>query len=202
MSELTMNTAMDALVFGDFQIPHSENNEYLTLQFSPSFGPRQKRWRNYGLSADFLGDYFAAFFPGTALPDSAINQQDTVKGAISYIANELLENAIKYTDESLVTPISISLYLQEDLITFRVVNHANESTANSYIDFVQRIITAEDIDALYTAQLEKAALGEGQSSMGLLTMIGDYQAQFAWRFTPDPSHHGAMVVDVLAYLKV
>lgn len=189
-------------VFGDFKIPKADNREYLTLQFSPTFGPRQRRWRNYGLSADFLGDYFATFFPGKALPDSAINQQDTVKGAVSYIANELLENAIKYTDESILAPISISLYLQEDLITFRVVNHTNVTTANNYMNFIATILAADDVDSLYTQQLEKAALGNGQSNMGLLTMMTDYQARFAWQFTREPDAAEIMIVDVLTYLTV
>jgi hypothetical protein len=31
--------------------------EYLTLAFSPLSAPLRSRWRNNGLSADFLGDY-------------------------------------------------------------------------------------------------------------------------------------------------
>jgi hypothetical protein len=197
-----MASSAKVQVFGDFKIPQSDNQEYLTLQFSPTFGPRQRRWRNYGLSADFLGDYFATFFPGKALPDSAINQQDTVKAAVSYIANELLENAIKYTDESILAPIVISLYLQEDLITFRVINHTNAATANNYITFINMLLAADDIDSLYTQQLEKAALGDGQSNMGLLTMMTDYHARFAWQFTHDPQDAEVMAVDVLAYLMV
>ena len=197
-----MASSVKVQVFGDFNLPQSDNQEYLTLQFSPTFGPRQRRWRNYGLSADFLGDYFATFFPGKALSGSAINQQNTVKAAVSYIANELLENAIKYTDESILAPVVISLYLQEDLITFRVINHTNAATANNYITFINMLLAADDIDSLYTQQLEKAALGDGQSNMGLLTMMTDYHARFAWQFAYDPNNAEVMKVDVLTYLTV
>ena len=37
--------------------------EYLTLAFSPTSAPLRSRWRNNGLSADFLGDYVTTFLP-------------------------------------------------------------------------------------------------------------------------------------------
>ena len=37
--------------------------EYLTLVFSPVSVPLRSRWRNNGLSADFLGDYVTTFLP-------------------------------------------------------------------------------------------------------------------------------------------
>jgi hypothetical protein len=197
-----MATFSSPQTFGEFEIPSSENKEYLTLQFSPTFGPRQQRWRNYGLSADFLGDYFATFFPGSNQVESPINQRDTVKGAVSYIANELLENAIKYTDESVVQPIVISLFLQAEQITFRVTNYTDADTAQRYMTFVQTLTTTADLDALYTHQLEQAALGSGHSQMGLLTMMSDYQARFAWQFQASAKHPGAVSVDVLAHLSL
>src|SRR6266481_4621306 len=69
--------------------------EYLTLAFSPISAPLRSRWRNNGLSADFLGDYVTTFLPANgALPASG-RRQNEVKHAVTYIANELLENAMK-----------------------------------------------------------------------------------------------------------
>ena len=191
----------DSQIFGAFLevIPASE--EYLTLNFSPSSAPRKRRWSNYGLSADFLGDYFAAFFPGDALPNSQINRRNTVKASVSYIANELIENAVKYSDEAFSLPISITLFLYELEIIFQITNYSTLDVGEDYQTFVQAILNSEPGE-FYMQQLEKTATGSGGSSMGLLTMINDYSAQFGWRFQTSHHHPDAVQVTVMAHLKV
>jgi len=196
-----MTLAPPDQTFGAFfeEIPKSD--EYLTLHFSPSSAPRNRRWNHYGLSADFLGDYFAAFFPGDAMPDSKINRKDTVKAAVSYIANELIENAVKYSDEIVGLPISIALHLYEREIIFQVTNYANQPTVKKYQTFIQEILDA-DVDELYIHRLEKAAMGEGNSNMGLLTMINDYSARFGWKFQPMLQNPASIRVSVMVHLNV
>ncbi len=194
--------------FGEYTDKVSSSPEYLTLNFSPGSAPRQRRWKNYGLSADFLGDYFASFFPGDDVSDDQeISQRDTVKGTVSYIANELLENAVKYSDEAASLPISISLHLYSQEIVFHATNYANRSMVDRYQAFIQELITS-DIDELYTQQLEKTAMGTGNSHMGLLTMINDYSARFGWKFqtleksqVPEKSQD-IIQVNVLVHLDV
>lgn len=171
------------------------------MNFSPSSAPRKRRWSNYGLSADFLGDYFAAFFPGDTIEDSPLNRRETVKAAVSYIANELLENAVKYSDEVAKRPISISLYLYEDKIIFQAINHASPAIADKYCRFIQQVLTS-DLDELYTQQLEQTALGSGESNMGLLTMMNDYAARFGWQFQTSDSIPNTVQVNVLVHLDV
>lgn len=196
-----MNPTMPIQIYGDFieAVPPSE--EYLTLNFSPHTVPRRRRWKNYGLSADFLGDYFAAFFPGDALPDSKINQRDTVKAAVSYVANELLENAVKYTEDLAQYPISISLHLYSREIIFHITNYTDVDLANGYQKFIQDLL-GSDLDVYYLQQLEKAAAGCGKSSMGILTMMNDYAARFGWKFEPLDASPNIVRVEVLVYLDV
>jgi hypothetical protein len=197
-----MNQAVVEKTLGNFAAPLPNSKEYLTLYFSPTSAPRQERWRNYGLSADFLGDYFAAFFPGDEVPNSKINQRDTVKAAVSYIANELLENAIKFNSRTVQEPISIALYLHEHQILFQVVNYVDKKSSQNYQQFAQEILAADDIDQLYTQQLEKTAMGVGESKMGILTMMADYGARFAWKFQSLPQNSDIVQVDVLVYLDI
>lgn len=196
-----MTQTFTVQTFGTFldQIPASE--EYLTLNFSPSSAPRKRRWSSYGLSADFLGDYFAAFFPGDEVSNSKINRRDTVKAAVSYIANELLENAVKYSDETANLPISITLYLYEQAIIFQVTNYATLSSVEKYRRFIQELVNSNP-DELYTQQLEKTATGMGHSNMGLLTMINDYSAQFGWQFQSLINQTNVIRVSVMAHLEV
>ncbi|MGB8699370.1 MAG: hypothetical protein WCD18_08145 [Thermosynechococcaceae cyanobacterium] len=167
--------------FGTFLTEVPTSDEYLMLNFSPSSAPRKRRWGNYGLSADFLGDYFSAFFPGDEISDSKINRRETVKAAVSYIANELIENAVKYTDEVTGLPISITLYLYDQEIIFFVTNYSNQKSVEKYQNFIQNFLNS-DPDQFYADQLEKTALGHGESSLGILTMSNDYGAKFGWMF--------------------
>jgi hypothetical protein len=193
---------MTTQTFGTFRDDIPESQEFLTLNFAPSSTPeRQQRWRNYGLSADFLGDYFANFFPGGDVPESTINLKDTIKATVSYISNELLENAVKYSDESVLLPVSITLRLFDQDIVFQVTNYANHAVAQQYLQFVQ-ILQGADIDELYTQQLEKTALGEGGSSMGILTIIQDYAAQGGWRFEQLMENPSISKVTVMMHLVV
>ncbi|MDX2232492.1 MAG: ATP-binding protein [Leptolyngbyaceae cyanobacterium bins.349] len=196
-----MTQTMPIQTYGEFTESVPPGEEYLTLNFSPNSAPRKRRWRNYGLSADFLGDYFAAFFPGDDIPDSQINQRDTVKAAVSYIANELLENAVKYNEDSAALPISISLHLYERQIIFRVTNYANKICSTNYQQFIQELLNS-DLDTYYMQQLEKTALGGGESSMGILTMMNDYTARFGWKFESLDKPTGITRVEVLVYLDV
>jgi hypothetical protein len=176
-----INQTSTVQTFGAFLEEVPASDEYLVLNFSPSSVPRKRRWGNYGLSADFLGDYFSAFFPGDEISDSKINRRETVKSVVSYIANELIENAVKYTHESAGLPISIALYLYEREIVFRAINYAHFNTAQRYQHFIQEFLNS-NLEDFYASQLEKTALGSGESSMGILTMINDYGAKFGWRF--------------------
>jgi hypothetical protein len=189
----------DVQTFGEFPEEIPPSNEYLTLNFSPTSAPRKRRWKHYGISADFLGDYFAAFFPGDAVPDSKINRKDTVKGIVSYIANELLENAVKYSDESINLPISITLYLYQQELIFQVTNYSTLAIVQRYQSFIQELLDSQP-EEFYTRQLEKTALGLGESHMGLLTIINDYSARFGWKFHPLDCDSTVMRVYVTARL--
>lgn len=198
-----MTDTLTPQLFGEtpHHIPASQ--EYLTLNFSPASGPRQQRWSNYGLSADFLGDYFAAFFPGDALPDSKINRRDSVKATVSFIANELLENAVKYNASDVNHPITISLHLYDTRIIFNAVNHATQAVVERYRTFIHQVTDAQvDLDDVYAQQLEKTAMGHGDSCMGLLTMMCDYSARFGWQFEPLASAPEIVRVSVLVHLDV
>ncbi|NJN22133.1 MAG: ATP-binding protein [Leptolyngbya sp. RL_3_1] len=187
-------------IYGTF-LEDLPTEEHLTLQFAPARSPRNRRWKNYGLSADFLGDYFAEFFPGDALPESKINRQETARAAISYIANELLENGVKYSDGLANLPIVITLQLYAEKIVIEVTNHATPQAVAAYQQFIERLLNA-NLEQLYTEQLEKTALGSGDSSLGILTMVKDYGAELGWRFQVQTVNPDVTRVQVMAHLQI
>lgn len=187
--------------YGEFSGDLPVSNEYLTLHFSPTTGPRNQRWRNYGLSADFLGDYFATFFPGNDADAGKINRRDAVKGSVSFVANELLENAVKYSDIHANFPIKISLHLFKDQIIFQAINYSSVEVAANYEAFIKEL-RAADPEELYSQQMEKIALGGGESCIGILTMINDYGASFAWQFQEQQSPQPVVEVNVMVSLRI
>lgn len=168
--------------YGLPEAPDEDTQEYLTIHFSASDDARQERWRNYGLSADFLGDYFANFFPGEHLPGRRLTKRDVIKGTVTFVANELIENAIKFNHKEANQPIEISLRLYSNYLVFRVVNYTSPENAERFRAFVEPLSTAENPEMMMIEQMERVATTGGDSHMGILTMVCDYSVSFGWHF--------------------
>ena len=169
-----------AEVIGAFSEGISTVNDGLTLTFSASSIPLKQRWRNNGLSADFLADYVTTFFPRDEADPASLTRHQEIRSAVAYIANELLENAMKYAEESLAVPTTIKLLLGPDGILFSEANRTSSARAQAFLGFV-RELAAADPSEMYLKQLERAG-EDGGSGLGLLTMVNDYGARLAWQF--------------------
>lgn len=188
--------------FGAFRHRPNEPCEYITLAFSPLSAPLRSRWRNNGLSADFLGDYVLAFLPDGDAPVSQ-NHQAEIRHAVAYVANELLENAMKYHEPRVDIPIGINLQLSAGHIAVSATNGIGFPQAQLYQSFVERILR-QDAGAVFMRQMEASSGGQdpAQSRLGLLTMIHDYGAQLGWRFEALPDHLEVMTVTTSAILSL
>ena len=182
--------------FGDFIDEMPDRQEYLIIAFSPSSISLQERWRNNGLSADFMADYFITFFP-------SIDTKAEVKSAVSFIANELLENAMKYNDETVEHPISITLELHQDKLVFLATNSINSQAIGKFQAYIQELITC-DPGELYIRQLEKNAKDQTHtaSRLGLLTMMNDYLVKIGWKFETVQSNLQVITVSTMVQLIV
>lgn len=187
--------------FGDYGEQSAERYEYLTLAFSPLSAPLRSRWRNNGLSADFLGDYVTTFLPTMGGQADEAGHQNEIRHAVTYIANELLENAMKYHDRRVDIPIGIHLELTDASITVSASNGVDAGQARHYRDFLASIVQGEPGDML-VKQLEQNARSTGDSTascLGLLTMINDYGAKLGWRFV-ESNCPGSLTVTTRAIL--
>jgi hypothetical protein len=187
--------------FGYDGLESGERREYLTLAFSPLSAPLRSRWRNNGLSADFLGDYVTTFLPadGSVAPPEGSKKE--IKHAVTYLANELLENAMKYHEHSVDIPIGIHLELTGTQITVSATNGISDGQAQRYQTFVETILR-EDASELLVRQLEESSRDEisVKSCLGLLTIISDYGARLGWRFEVHPTYPEIMTVTTSAVL--
>ncbi|PSB22738.1 ATP-binding protein [filamentous cyanobacterium CCP1] len=169
-------------IFGDFEDNLPPSQEYLRIQFSPSSVPLKQRWRNNGLSANFMADFLLSFLPTGNCEMDITNHKEEIQGTICYVANELLENAMKFTDEASPYPISLTLYLLSDRLVFISTNSVSTQSKKKLQDFIYHLLTS-DPNQLYTEQLEKSALDENNFSagLGILTMMNDYSATIGWK---------------------
>ncbi len=187
-----------AQVFGEFTENFSERSEFLVLGFSPSSLPIQLRWRTNGLSADFLGDYVKNFFPGDT--SAALSKQTEVRHAVSFVANELLENAMKYSDKGAGQPINLEVHLFSDRLIFVSKNSVHQDAIADFQTYLQQITTS-DIGEMYINQVEKSSDNDESKSSGLgyLTMIMDYDAVLGWKLE-QISNTPAIIVTTMVQL--
>ena len=190
-------------IFGNFIQNLPPSQEYLILSFSPGSIPLRQRWRNNCLSADFLADYFSTFFLGNDNKQPDSEKQAEVKSAVSYIANELLENAMKYGVEMSPSPISIQIHLNPELIVFQLTNSIHSQQIQKFQAHIEELINS-DPDELYILQLEKNATEEndGASGLGFLTMLSDYGAKLGWKFEDLPEESAEMAVTTMVQLSI
>jgi hypothetical protein len=177
-----------------------DKGEYLSIGFQPNSVSLKKRWRNNGLSADFMADYVTTFFPQQENNPESISRQAEIKSAVSFIANELIENGMKYSDSTMAKPINISLILEEHKIIIVESNVAGIVQATKYRDFVLKLSQTDPME-MYLEQLEiKAMTDDNISGLGLLTMLNDYEATLGWHF--ETLEAGLITISTEVYLPI
>lgn len=183
-------------IFGDFIDELLDKKEYLEIVFLPGSFPLDQRWRNNGLSADFMADYFAVFFPKS-------ETKVEIKSAVSFIANELLENSMKFRDETSDSCINVSLTLYDKKLVFLATNSINPEAIEKFQAFIQELMTC-DLHELYIRQLEKNAEDEthASSGLGLLTMLNDYLAKIGWKFETVQKEPKVITVSTMVQLVI
>ncbi|MDM8560028.1 ATP-binding protein [Candidatus Parabeggiatoa sp. HSG14] len=172
-------------IFGNFIQELPEGEEYLTLVFSPrSF--HYKFWRQNKMSADFVADYFKTFFISKEDKEEKKNTIKTknLQYAVKYIANELLENAMKFQDRTCSLAAYLKLSLFKDKVVFHVTHSINAQQEEILQTFIKQLIN-EDPDALYIKTITAKAKendNSRSSGLGLLSMMHLYSAQVGWKF--------------------
>lgn len=193
-------------IFGEFIDQFPPEHDSLELTFTPSSRPIKQRWRNNRLSAHFVADYLSSFLPVDEEDASSEKRIKQSKGAVSYVANELLENAIKFTDDTSSYKVRFGIHFIEEIDVIAVIfatNYAKSETANKLHEFIKELLSSDDPTELYLQQLEKNAETDSETSgLGLLTMINDYSAKIGWRFETRPDSLDTILVTTVAQIIV
>ncbi len=169
----------------------------LILSFQSGTLDLDELWENSALSAKYLSTFWGNFFPEEH-SGKTLRRQVTDK--VLYACGELLGNAVKfsYSNEYL---LEICLFLHHSELRIYVSNSVRPDEAEKFKAFVRRIVT-EDTLMLFLEQMEQNAAEEdnGQSGIGILTMINDYGLKLSWKFETDES--GVVTVTTLARLPI
>ncbi len=186
-------------ILGDFiERDTSENSDFLMINFSATSTPLKQRWRNNGLSADFLADYLTTFFPCD--DDKSLQQRTELKEGVNFVANELLENAMKFNFSASKYPIRLFMGLEKKQILLYVSNYIDASVVNNW-QYKLNEILREDTHKLFMEQLIKNDKEQKiDSGLGYLSMINDWNAKFAWKFESVKDDENVQKVTVMAQL--
>ncbi|EDN65553.1 conserved hypothetical protein [Beggiatoa sp. PS] len=122
---------------------------------------------------------------------------------MKYIANELLENAMKFQDEALPFTAKIGFSLYNDKLIFCVTNGISNHEIEPFQVFIKRLLTEEPDELYFQAMKANARKGsDAPSRLGLLSMICDYSAKLSWKFEPSEKNPTIMTVSTMVSLEI
>ena len=193
-------------IFGDYINVLPPDRDSLELSFTSTSEDIKNLWRNQRLSAHFLANCFINFLP---LDENNPAEEQRIKdaqGSISYVANELIENAVKFNLEAASHQVKLGIYFLESSELIAVIfatNTIDKTQAETFQTFIKKLLVS-DPQELYLQQLESSAKDNDstKSGLGFLTMINDYQARLGWKFEPLPTIPDMMAVTVMAQVIV
>ncbi len=168
-------------ILGEFiECDTSDTSDFLVINFSATSIPLKQRWRNNGLSADFIADYLTTFFP--VEDEKTVLRRAEIKEVVNFVANELLENAMKFNFPASTYPVRFFMTLQQQQVLLYVTNYIDSATVESWQYKLNSLLTG-DTHKLFMQQLIKNDKAENiDSGLGYLTIINDWNARLAWKF--------------------
>jgi hypothetical protein len=140
------------------------------------------KWSHCSNSADFLSHYYAGVLATNRTP----LQIRDLTYSIAYMANELIENAVKFRAAG---DIELTAGIQGDDFVMVITNWISQETSERFQSLL-REITAGDPGELLIQRIEANAVSGGSGSgLGILTLMNDYGVRLSWFFEPskDPA---------------
>jgi hypothetical protein len=194
-------------VIGDFIDAIPQDHDSLELIFTPTSKLINDRWKNNRLSAHFLADYFVNFLPiGNSDITTYERRIRESRSAVSYVGNELLENAMKFHDPSNCKKVKLGMHFIENPDPVAAIFATNSTTvtiANRMRDFIA-VLERSDPEKLYIQQVERSSVLEnnGASGLGILTMLNDYSAAMGWTFETMPDDASTVTLTTMAQISI
>jgi hypothetical protein len=137
-------------------------------------GPIELNWHHCSVTSEFLGEFYGLRRRATS------HDYNEARHSIGYLANELLENALKFGTAG---DILVESSLDGNRFEMKVTNLINAETASRFQATLATIL-ARDPGELLIERIEQNAAdpSAGGSGLGLLTLMSDYGARLGWTF--------------------
>lgn len=167
------------LILGDYleSLPHEE--KAVTISFFFNYELTNEERLDNESSFNLIVTYALNFIHQNRHENYKASMS-TIRESIEYIANELLENSMKYGDR-LLPKITITIHITEKKIFIISTNLIDESRSKKFKSHVQKLLDS-DISDMYLRQIEDNISVSHKSGLGFLSMINDYDAQIGWKF--------------------
>jgi hypothetical protein len=143
-----------------------------TLKISLFDGQGPLSWSRAGVTADFVADLLFG------ISERHGRVADGNRHSISFVANEFIENAIKFRSGG---DVIIEASVEEDIFQLAVTNISSPTSRSKLSQLVSKI-GKENPEKLLLEQLEAAATSTdlNASGLGILTVMADYKAEVVW----------------------
>ena len=166
---------METFKYGPSDLEPGKLDQVTRLRFPE--GPLGLTWKHSGITSDFIASIVAIRYR------DARGHYNQVRHDVGYLANELLENTIKFR-----APGDVILAVSVGNHTFRLTITSKLDVPNT-VKFkrVLDVLGSESPGELLLKRIEANALStDGTASgLGLLTLLGDYEATLEWIFDED-----------------
>lgn len=155
------------------------------------------RWSQCSATAEYFAEYFADVHARRCADEAARNE---FIGTLSYIVNELVENAVKF---SMGETVEVTVSLEGEELVALVSNQILASTAGGLLEKFRGLVSGDPQEML-VARVEANAVNPdaGVSGLGFLTMMADYGATLGWCFAPAEDNPENVLLRTMARLQV
>ncbi len=160
--------------FGEFKTALTVAQQ-LDLVWHPYAG---LKWGTASSAANYISNYFA-----NALREEISEQaQAEISGNLNFVANELLENAIKFHFNRYL-PLSCIVQQDENEFVLQVSNSVDSSRLPAFYRLIEELLSHDPAE-LFILHMENSleVLSESTSGLGLITIMNDYEGKLGWRF--------------------
>jgi len=133
--------------------------------------------------ANFISDFYYCDHP-----------DKMVQNTISTVLNELIENAIKFSDQK-KHPVDIYTFNKNNEFIFQISNSISSESADSFPVLCHQLFD-ENLDELYVKRIENLYQSKSNTGIGLVLLKKDYKTDINFKFTTDKNNQKQIIVTV------
>lgn len=162
------------------------NNEKFDLELKFEVAVKKiRKWKKCSIIANFLGDYQA---------ESCSENKKNISVTISTIANELIENAIKFTHIE-KDKIKISIQKKDNTTCIQTVNYTSLINIQNLISTIDKINQEKDINTLITNKIIENE-DKNNSEIGILSLKLNFDCSIDYKYEKNDQNNYIVYLNV------